>query len=104
VAEFGYPPGHFEHFRTRRRRPGRPDKHDWQEFAAELAARAAAGELPGTRAQCVRAMGEWCLKQWSTEPPVSQMEEWVGPFYTAIERKRTLRAALADFDERCGDL
>jgi hypothetical protein len=104
VAEFGYPPSHFEYLRTRRRRPGRPGTYDWQEFAAEIAARAAAGQLPATRAQCAREMGTWCLKWWGIEPPFSQIEEWVGTAYTAIEKKRVQRAAIADFDEHCNDL
>ena len=79
-------------------------KYDWQEFAAEIAARAAAGQLPATRAQCAREMGTWCLKWWGIEPPFSQIEEWVGTAYTAIEKKRVQRAAIADFDEHCDDL
>jgi hypothetical protein len=58
--------------------------YHWQGFAAEMV-RHCVEALPASQAEFERHMLQWCAENWGNEPALSQVRDWVGPAFKAIQ-------------------
>ena len=73
--------------KSKKRTLNRKPKYNWDEFYAEIAARAATSGLPAKQTAFEAEMLEWCERRWGGEPSVGAVRQRIGPIFRAFRER-----------------
>jgi hypothetical protein len=74
--------------RSAARRRGRPPEYDWPAFLAEALRRCLTGRI-ARQGELETQMLQWCVEQWDKEPSESQVRDYAGAAFRAVEASRS---------------